>query len=78
MKNVKKLVSVLLCVALMASFLCVISYAGSIDEGQAAEDGKLLEFIANLFKNVDWSKILTILVQTFKTIFSMIGIGGAA
>ena len=74
MKNVKRLVSVLLCVVTMFTLLTVVSFAGETTIEQAISDGKLLDFIGMLFSNVDWSSILTILVQTVKTVFSMIGI----
>lgn len=75
MKTVKKLVSVLLCVAMMFTLLTVVSFAGDQTTiEQAISDGKLLDFISMLFSNVDWSSILTILVQTVNTVLNLFGI----
>jgi len=75
MKTVKKLVSVLLCVAMMFALLTVVSFAGDQTTiEQAISDGKLLDFIGMLFSNVDWSSILTILVQTINTVLNLFGI----
>ena len=74
MKNVKKLVSVLLCVVMVFS-LSVVSFA--VDQTtieQAISDGKFIEFIIMLFSNVNWESIIKILVQTVRTVFNLFGI----
>ena len=74
MKNVKKLVSVLLCVAMIFS-LTVISFAGDQTTiEQAISDGNLIEFIIMLFSNVNWESIITILVQTVRTFLNIFGV----
>ena len=68
----KKLISVLLCVALMFTFLTVISSAA---DASAAEEGAetIMTIIVNLLKSADWSKVLTVLVQTIQTFLRLIG-----
>ncbi len=73
----KKLISVLLCVALMFTFLTMISSAA---DGAAAADGTetILSIIANLLKNANWGAILAVLVQTVQTFLRIIGAAGTA
>lgn len=74
MKNVKKLVSVLLCIAMIFS-LTVVSFA--VDQTtieQAISDGKFIEFLIMLFSNVNWESIITILVQTVRTFLNIFGV----
>lgn len=68
----KKLISVLLCVALMFTFLTVISSAADVS---AAADGTetIWDIIVNLLKNAHWDQILGVLMQTVQTFLRIIG-----
>lgn len=68
----KKILSVLLCVALMFTFLTVISSAA---DASAAADGTetIWDIIVNLLQNAHWDQILKILVVTVQTFLRIIG-----
>lgn len=68
----KKILAVLLCVALMFTFLTVISSAADLS---AAADGSetIFDIIVNLLQNAHWDQILKILIQTVQTFLRIIG-----
>ena len=68
----KKILSVLLCVALMFTFLTVISSAA---DASAAANGTetIWDIIVNLLQNAHWDQILKILVVTVQTFLRIIG-----
>ena len=73
----KKIISVLPCIAMLFTFMTVIAAAedaGTPDGGSSVES--ILTMLMNLLKQVDWSKILTVLTQTIATLSKLFG-GGA-
>lgn len=67
----KKIISVLLCIAMMFTFLTVISCAAA----DGATDGSetIWDIIIKLMTNANWADILKILVVTIQTFLRMIG-----
>ena len=70
----KKLIAVLLCVAMMFTFLTVFSFAA---EGDPAAGGteSIFSMLLNLLKDVDWSSILSVLSITIQTLLRIFGQG---
>ena len=66
----KKIISVLLCVALMFTFLTVISSAA---DGAAAGTETIWDMIVSLLTNANWASILSILTVTIQTFLRIIG-----
>ena len=66
----KKIISVLLCIAMMFTFLTVISFAA---DGAAAGTETIWDMIVKLLSNADWSAILKILTITVQTFLRIIG-----
>ena len=68
----KKLISVLLCIAMMFTFLTVISSAA---DGDAAATGveTIFNMLLNLLKDVDWSSILSVFTATIQTLMRLFG-----
>ena len=61
----KKLISVLLCIVVMFTFLTVISSAA---DGTAEEANEFWGFIQDMMTKINWAQILSILVTTITTI----------
>ncbi len=68
----KKLISVLLCVALMFTFMTVISSAADITAADAGTE-TIFDILMNLLKGANWAQILGILTTTVQTFLRMIG-----
>ncbi|MBQ7542284.1 MAG: hypothetical protein IJT44_08370 [Clostridia bacterium] len=68
----KKIISVLLCVALMFTFLTVISFAA---DGDATGEETIWGMFSYLLEHADWGAILQIFVATIQTFLRMIGQG---
>ena len=68
----KKLISVLLCIAMMFTFLTVISAAA---DGEAAATGAetIFNMLMQLLAGVDWTKILSVFTTTIQTLMRLIG-----
>lgn len=66
----KKIISVLLCIAMMFTFLTVISFAA---EGATDGSETIWDMIVNLLSNAKWDEILKILVVTVQTFLRIIG-----
>ena len=68
----KKLISVLLCVALMFTFLTVISSAA---DGEAAVAGAetIFNMLMKLLAGVDWTSVLSVLTATIQTLMRLFG-----
>lgn len=66
----KKLISVLLCFALMFTFLTMIASGADVS---AAEEGNetILSIIVKLLQGVNWGTIITMIMETFKTLINM-------
>ncbi len=71
----KKLISVLLCIAMMFTFLTVISFAA---DGDAAATGAetIFNMLMKLLSGVDWTSILSVFTATIQTLMRLFG-GGA-
>ena len=69
----KKLISVLLCVAMMFTFLTVISSAA--DAAAPAADGAetIFNMLLQLLAGVKWEEILAMLATTIQTLLRIIG-----
>ena len=67
----KKLVSVLLCIAMMFTFLSVISFAAE----DASAGSSVVDLLLGLLKGVDWASIIKVLAATIQTFLRMIGAG---
>ena len=65
----KKIISVLLCIAMMFTFLTVISSAAD----GAAGNETIFDIIVNLLTHADWASILNILRVTIQTFLRIIG-----
>lgn len=66
----KKIISVMLCIAMMFTFLTVISSAA---DGAAAGTETIWDMIVKLLTNADWAAILKILTITVQTFLRVIG-----
>lgn len=77
MKNMKKVIAVLLCIATMFAFLTLISSAADV---AAADDGSetIMGILQKLIEGANWGQIFGILVQSLIKIGSIFGalIGG--
>ena len=66
----KKIISVMLCIAMMFTFLTVISSAA---DGAAAGTETIWDMIVKLLTSADWAAILKILTITVQTFLRVIG-----
>lgn len=76
-KNLKKILSVALCIAMMFTFMTIISFAADGDVVAPNPGTPGAETIINLLKgllaNVDWASIIAILTTTIQTISRLLG-----
>jgi hypothetical protein len=68
----KKLISVLLCIVLMFTFLTVMSSAADADGSET-----IANILYQLGQNANWGQIFGILLQTLQTFLRIIGALGA-
>ena len=67
----KKLISVLLCIAMMFTFLTVISSAA---DGAAANGAEtIFSMLVKLLSGVDWSSIMSVFTATINTLMRLFG-----
>ena len=66
----KKLISVLLCIAMMFTFFTVISSAA---DGAAAGAETIFNMLMKLLSGVDWTSILSVFTTTIQTLMRLIG-----
>ena len=67
----KKVISILLCVAMMFTFLTLISAAA---DGSVASDGSetILGILGKLIQGANWGQIIGILTQSLVKIFQIL------
>ncbi len=78
-KNLKKILSVVLCMAMMFTFMTVISFAADgdvtpVDPGTPGAE-TIMNLIKALLTNVNWASIIAILTTTVQTIMRLLGAG---
>lgn len=69
----KKLIAVLLCVAMMFTFLTVISAAADGAAAAATGAETIFNMLMQLLAGVDWTKILSVFTATIQTLMRMFG-----
>ncbi len=68
----KKIISVLLCIALMFTFMTVFAAAEGDGDSSGAET--IFSVLLGLLEHVDWTSILSVLAATLETLGRMFGL----